>query len=155
MFLQIYADVIGQPMLVAGSSQAPALGAAISAAVTAGEHRVVDGRAEGDDVGRRTGSSLPIRAAHAVYNELYAIYRELHDEFGGVTQRRISGSVMKRLLAIRASVTCMNSPRARLPRQSRARLNGPRHRHVRQPVDRRSRRRRLCDQAERRAVRTI
>ena len=38
MFLQIYADVIGQPMLVAGSSQAPALGAAISAAVTAGEH---------------------------------------------------------------------------------------------------------------------
>ena len=38
VFLQIYADVIGQPMLVAGSSQAPALGAAISAAVTAGEH---------------------------------------------------------------------------------------------------------------------
>ncbi len=36
VFMQIYADVLGQPMLIAGSSQAPALGAAISAAVTAG-----------------------------------------------------------------------------------------------------------------------
>ena len=37
LFMQIYADVIGQPMLIAGSPQAPALGAAISAAVTAGD----------------------------------------------------------------------------------------------------------------------
>ena len=36
LFMQIYADVIGQPMLIAGSPQTPALGAAISAAVTAG-----------------------------------------------------------------------------------------------------------------------
>ena len=36
VFMQIYADVIGQPMLIAGSPQTPALGAAISAAVTAG-----------------------------------------------------------------------------------------------------------------------
>ena len=43
-------------------------------------------------------------AAHAVYNELHEIYRELHDEFGGVTNTDL-GSVMKRLLAIRASVT--------------------------------------------------
>ena len=35
VFMQIYADVLGQPMLIAGSPQAPALGAAISAAVTA------------------------------------------------------------------------------------------------------------------------
>ena len=43
---------------------------------------------------------LPDPAAHAVYNELYAIYRELHDEFGGVRNADL-GSVMKRLLAIR------------------------------------------------------
>ena len=36
LFMQIYADVIGQPMLIAGSPQTPALGAAMSAAVTAG-----------------------------------------------------------------------------------------------------------------------
>src|SRR5205823_3590856 len=35
-FMQIYADVIGQPMLIAGSPQTPALGAAVAAAVTAG-----------------------------------------------------------------------------------------------------------------------
>ena len=34
--MQIYADVIGQPMLIAGSPQTPALGSAVSAAVTAG-----------------------------------------------------------------------------------------------------------------------
>src|SRR5262249_59988541 len=33
LFMQIYADVIGQPMLIAGSPQTPALGAALSAAV--------------------------------------------------------------------------------------------------------------------------
>ena len=57
--MQIYADVIGQPMLIAGSPQAPALGAAISAAVTAGEHRVVDGSAAGDDVAARTKRFVP------------------------------------------------------------------------------------------------
>src|SRR5688572_33100137 len=36
LFMQIYADVLGQPMRIAGSPQTPALGSAISAAVTAG-----------------------------------------------------------------------------------------------------------------------
>ena len=36
LFMQIYADVIGQPMLIAGSPQTPALGSAVAAAVTAG-----------------------------------------------------------------------------------------------------------------------
>ena len=38
LFMQIYADVLGYPMLVAGSPQTPALGSAIAAAVTAGVH---------------------------------------------------------------------------------------------------------------------
>ncbi len=36
LFMQIYADVLGHPMLIAGSPQTPALGSAISAAVAAG-----------------------------------------------------------------------------------------------------------------------
>ena len=99
VFMQIYADVIGQPMLIAGSPQAPALGAAISAAVTAGHF-------ESWTAAQQAMTSLkekrftPDPAAHAVYNQLYAIYRELHDEFGGVKNADL-GSVMKRLLEIR------------------------------------------------------
>ena len=102
VFMQIYADVIGQPMLIAGSSQAPALGAAISAAVTAGEHPSWTAAQQAmTSVNDRRFEPDP--KAHAVYNELHAIYRELHDEFGGVRNADL-GSVMKQLLAIRARV---------------------------------------------------
>ena len=104
LFMQIYADVIGQPMLIAGCSQAPALGAALSAAVTAGASRGgyddwTEAQARMTSVSERR--FLPNAGAHAVYNELYAIYRELHDAFGGVTADADLGAVMKRLLAIR------------------------------------------------------
>ncbi len=100
VFMQIYADVIGQPMLIAGSSQAPALGAAISAAVTAGFFPSwQDAQKAMTSVKERR--FVPDPAAHAVYNQLYAIYRGLHDEFGGVRNADL-GSVMKRLLRIRA-----------------------------------------------------
>jgi L-ribulokinase len=98
LFLQIYADVIGRPMLVAGSTQAPALGAALSAAVTAGEHP--SWTAAQQAMTSRPGRQFtPNPAAHAVYNELYSIYRALHDEFGGERSENL-GDVMKRLLAI-------------------------------------------------------
>jgi L-ribulokinase len=105
LFMQIYADVIGQPMLVAGSPQTPALGAAVSAAVTAG--RAAGGYDSWADAQKRMTTLkdkrfLPDPAAHRVYDELYGIYRELHDTFGAVPGARAElGSVMKRLLAIR------------------------------------------------------
>jgi L-ribulokinase len=44
----------------------------------------------------------PDPAAHAVYDVLYGMYRELHDTFGGVAGARADlGSIMKRLLAVR------------------------------------------------------
>jgi L-ribulokinase len=99
LFMQIYADVIGQPMLIAGSPQAPALGAALSAAVTAGVFT-----SWSDAQARMTSimdkQFVPDPAAHAVYNELYAIYRSLHDEFGNVANMNL-GSVMKQLLEIK------------------------------------------------------
>jgi L-ribulokinase len=108
-FLQIYADVIGQPMLVAGSPQAPALGAAISAAVTAGS--AAGGHDDWHEAQRsmtsvQDRSFVPEPRAAAVYDELYALYRELHDGFGGVPSARTDfGSLMKRLLAIRRRVS--------------------------------------------------
>jgi L-ribulokinase len=45
---------------------------------------------------------LPNPAARRVYDELYGIYRELHDTFGGMPAARADfPSLMKRLLAIR------------------------------------------------------
>jgi L-ribulokinase len=108
LFMQIYADVIGQPMLIAGSPQAPALGAALSAAVTAGSAAGGYDR-WGDAQERMTTIKQkrfePDAAAHAVYDELYAIYRELHDVFGGVTGASPQlATLMKRLLDIRDRV---------------------------------------------------
>jgi L-ribulokinase len=105
VFMQVYADVIGMPMLTAGSSQTPALGAAISAAVTAGRKA---GGHESFEAAQQRMTSLgersftPAPGAHTVYDELYALYRELHDTFGRVKDARADlGSLMKRLLALR------------------------------------------------------
>jgi L-ribulokinase len=105
LFMQIYADVIGRPMLIAGSRQTPALGAAIAAAVTAGE--AAGGYACFELAQERMTTLadrrfMPELRAHAVYDELYGVYRELHDVFGGVPGARADlAQVMKRLLAIR------------------------------------------------------
>jgi L-ribulokinase len=48
---------------------------------------------------------LPNPAARRVYDELYGMYRELHDVFGGVQAARADlPSLMKRLLALRERV---------------------------------------------------
>jgi L-ribulokinase len=108
LFMQIYADVLGQPMLIAGSPQTPALGAAISAAIAAGA-----GNGGYDDwtVAQERMTTLkekrflPDPAAHRVYDELYGMYRELHDTFGGVGAGADLGTLMKRLLALKERVT--------------------------------------------------
>jgi L-ribulokinase len=106
--MQIYADVLGYPMIIAGSPQTPALGAAASAAVAAG---AADGGfatfAEAQAAMVREGETqfAPDPAARAAYDELYGIYRELHDVFGGVPGSTADlGTAMKRLLAIRERV---------------------------------------------------
>jgi L-ribulokinase len=105
LFMQIYADVIGQPMLIAGSPQTPALGAAISAAVTAGA--ADGGHASWNEAQERMTTLKakrfePRAEARRVYDELYGIYRELHDAFGGVPDAHPDlASLMKRLLAVK------------------------------------------------------
>jgi L-ribulokinase len=104
LFMQIYADVIGQPMLIAGSPQTPALGAAISAAVTAGA--ADGGHASWNEAQERMTTLKakrfePRADARRVYDQLYGIYRELHDAFGLPGARPDLASVMKRLLAVK------------------------------------------------------
>lgn len=109
LFMQIYADVLGRPMLLAGSPQTPALGAAISAAVAAGAEA---GGYESFEEAQKRMTSLrderfhPDPGASAVYDELFAMYRELHDSFGGVTAAEADfPTLMKRLLALRRRAT--------------------------------------------------
>ena len=48
---------------------------------------------------------IPDPAAHAVYDELYGMYRELHDAFGNVAGAACdAATLMKRLLALRERV---------------------------------------------------
>ena len=44
---------------------------------------------------------VPIPENKAVYNELYAVYRQLHDAFGGLNKAADLSDVMKDLIRIR------------------------------------------------------
>ncbi|HEY3542381.1 MAG TPA: ribulokinase [Gaiellaceae bacterium] len=79
--MQIYADVLGRAISVAGSGQAPALGAAMFGAVVAGEYASIV------DASRALAPPMrevyrPDPAATAVYDVLYGEYLRLHDLFG-------------------------------------------------------------------------
>ncbi len=91
---QIYADVIGRPITLAGSAQAPALGSAIHAAVAAGLYPDIHAAAEAMGSVKPTVVE-PIPANQAAYDELYAEYKSLYDYFGRASD------AMKRLKSIR------------------------------------------------------
>jgi len=104
MLMQIYADVTGCTMQVAGSSQACALGSAISAAVLAGPGK---GGHKDFATAQKAMTSVkdityqPIAGNKVVYDQLYALYRKLHDSFGGVNKSTDLSGVMKELIGIR------------------------------------------------------
>jgi L-ribulokinase len=101
LLMQIYADVTGCEMRLARSSQACALGSAIAAAVVAGVYRDFQ-TAQAAMTGLKEISYRPIPENQAIYNELYTLYRELHDSFGGISKSADLGHVMKDLLALKA-----------------------------------------------------
>ncbi|HXG40744.1 MAG TPA: ribulokinase [Candidatus Limnocylindrales bacterium] len=85
LLMQIYADVTGRPLRIAGSSQTPALGSAMFAAVAAGPER--GGYASIEEAALRMArlrdvEYVPTEAHRPVYDELYAEYVRLHDLFG-------------------------------------------------------------------------
>jgi L-ribulokinase len=100
--MQIYADVTGRPMKVSRSAQTCALGAAIAGAVVAGAHPNY-ATAQKSMTGVKKRVFVPNPRAHAVYKELYALYRKLHDAFGTREWNGNLHDVMKRLLEVRAA----------------------------------------------------
>ena len=104
LLMQIYADVTGRPMKVSRSDQTCAVGAALFGAVAAGPDvsgfQTV-GEAQDAICGVRSKVFNPDPAAHAVYSEMYALYRQLHDAFGTAEWSGRMNQVMKQLIAIR------------------------------------------------------
>ena len=95
---QIYADVTGRSLKLAGSAQSPALGSAIHAAVAAGVYPDVNAAA--DRMGKlKEAVVAPIPENQRIYDQLYAEYKTLYDYFG-----RGANDVMKRLKQIRNTV---------------------------------------------------
>ena len=101
MTMQIYADIADREIFVSRSAQTCALGAAVAGAVMGGAHKnYADAQSAMTAV--KEISYKPIPENVKVYAKLFAIYKKLHDAFGGVKTENL-GSVMKELLAIKES----------------------------------------------------
>ena len=106
LLMQIYADVTNREIVIADSKHTPAVGAAMFAAVAAGE---ADGGYEtimdaADAMAKvREETIKPIPSHVAMYDKLYAEYSELHDYFG-----RGANDVMKRLKKLKAEASQAN-----------------------------------------------
>jgi L-ribulokinase len=96
--LQTYADVTKLPLSTIASSQGPALGSAIHAAVAAGAYASVAAASEA--MGRTNrGVYVPDPDVADAYDALYAEYLLLHDYFG-----RGGNDVMHRLKARKRAI---------------------------------------------------
>ena len=93
MLMQIYADVLGRTLTVSGCKQAGARGCAIYAAVTAGAYE--DIHAASEALRQPVAATYrPIPENVAIYEKLFAEYKNLHDYFGK------ENAVMDRLRAL-------------------------------------------------------
>ncbi|MFO1487314.1 MAG: ribulokinase [Verrucomicrobiota bacterium] len=100
LVMQTYADITGRPMKISRSAQTCALGSAIAAAVVAGAHKDF-AAAQKKMTGLKPTVYKPNQKAHAVYKQLYALYKQLHDAFGTKQWNGNLYGVMKKLIDIR------------------------------------------------------
>ncbi|MBI3945519.1 MAG: ribulokinase [Armatimonadetes bacterium] len=104
LLMRIYADVFGRTMEISRSAQTCALGAALFGAVAAGKAAGGYDRAEKAQAamtGVKETRYRPDPERHAVYRELYALYKRLHDTFGVAGHQECLHDVMKTLLEIK------------------------------------------------------
>jgi L-ribulokinase len=109
LLMQIYADVTGREMKISRSAQSCALGAAIAGAVVAGkESGGYDSFADAQAAmcGIKDVTYKPISGNRKVYQQLYVLYKQLHDAFGVQDWSGKLANVMKELLSIKDSVQC-------------------------------------------------
>ena len=107
LVMQIYADVMGKPQHISRSAQTPALGSAIAGSVVAGESaggHATFASATASMTGVHDTAFAPIPENQRVYDQLFALYRRLHDSFGIADQQDDLYDVMKKLLDLRDEV---------------------------------------------------
>ena len=98
--MQIYADITGCTIRIPGSSQACALGAAVSAAVIAAVYKDFP-TAQAAMTSLKDIAYTPNPENRKTYNDLYRLYRAMHDAFGGVNTSPDLSRLMKDLIAIK------------------------------------------------------
>jgi L-ribulokinase len=104
MVMQIYADVLNRPLEISRSTQTCALGSAMAGAVVAGQ--AAGGHANFAAATKAMTGVLakrftPIARNAKVYEQLYQLYKRVHDVFGTRACAANQFAVMKDLLAIR------------------------------------------------------
>ncbi len=100
MLMQIYADVTSREMKVSRSAQTCALGSAVAAAVVGGQYKTF-AAAQKAMCGLKPKTYKPDKKAQKVYQQLYVLYKKLHDGFGVKGSSADISGVMKDLLAIK------------------------------------------------------
>ena len=107
LLMQIYADATGREMKISRSAQSCALGSCIAAAVVAGKasgghDSFADAQAA--MCGIKDVTYKPIAENAKVYEQLYVLYKQLHDAFGTQEFSGKMANVMKELLTIKDSI---------------------------------------------------
>jgi L-ribulokinase len=101
--MQIYADIFNRPMRTSRSSQTCALGSAIAAAVVGGAYP--DALTAQRYMAHLNETDYqPDPAAVSVYEELFTLYKDLHDAFGIASWQGSLSHIMKNLIDIRDRV---------------------------------------------------
>jgi len=111
LLMQLTADITGRPVRVAESRQTPALGSAMFAAVAAGpELGGYESILEASSAMARLGDDeyLPTASAGQIYDDLYEIYRSLHDSLGA------ESSEMRRLHSLQERVRSLSPQRTKV-----------------------------------------
>jgi len=94
---QVYANVLGRPVLVP-SSKVTGIGSAIFAFLAAGTFKTID------EAQRKVCPSYtvfePQSAAQEVYKDLYELYRQVYFEFGRPNEGSTFGSLLPKLIQI-------------------------------------------------------
>lgn len=98
--MQLYADITGRTMKTSRSAQTCALGAAICGAVVGEAHPDIPA-AQAAMTGTKEKEYQPQANNSEIYDELFALYRQLHDAFGLSGKQTDLANVMKRLVEIR------------------------------------------------------